>query len=578
MLETDPRTDALTPARRTMHPRLRTTRAMPEADTIKDITVEVKRCAECGARFGIDAAFCPFDGVALSTSTWDKAGDPRAHLRVDGRYEVLEPLGEGGMGTVYKVRHVTLDRLFAMKVLRRDLATDVDLAQRFVHEARATAAVKHPSVVAITDFGDMEDGVPYFVMELLEGETLATRIRARGPIPPRTALAIAKQVADALAASHAANVIHRDLKPDNVFLVGKRALEDEIRIVDFGAAKIVGGSKLTRPGIVFGTPYYMSPEQASGQTIDGRADVYSLGVLLFEMVTGRVPFEADTYMGVLTKHLFQTPPRMVAPSGIQLGELEAIVMRALEKDPAARYASMEAFARVLDQAASGRPQPTARFEPAARTTVKLGTMTTADRIELSVGRRVAADARRKRLFVIGAASACATLAAGAALVALWTSRTSASASAIASPPADSIAAAARLETSPPAASSAVTTAPAHASAMAPRESAEPSTPSSATAPAAANVAPAVASSAPAAANVGIAAGNVGTAAGSSAPAAANVAPAAANVAPAAASVQGKARLPAAASSTAPSPAPLAKPATSARPAARADDFPDPWKR
>ena len=310
---------------------------MAAADTIKEINVTVKRCAECGARFGIDAAFCPFDGTSLSTSTWDRETDPRARIIVDDRYEVLEPLGEGGMGTVYAVRHVKLDRRFAMKVLRRDLADDADLAARFLQEAKATAAIAHPSVVAITDFGTMDDGSPYFVMELLAGETLATRIRARGPLAPAAAIGIAKRIAVALSASHAANVIHRDLKPDNVFLVGKSAgkgAEEDIRIVDFGAAKIVGGSKLTRPGIVFGTPYYMSPEQASGEAIDGRADVYSLGVLLFEMLTGRVPFEADTYMGVLTKHIFEAPPPLVLSSGSELGELEGILMRALQKHPA----------------------------------------------------------------------------------------------------------------------------------------------------------------------------------------------------------------------------------------------------
>jgi eukaryotic-like serine/threonine-protein kinase len=407
------------PAETRLRP-VKTTRAMTAADTIKEIVIDVKRCTECGARFGVDAAFCPFDGSSLAASTWDRAGDPRAHIKVDDRYEVLEPLGEGGMGTVYKVRHIALDRHFAMKVLRRDLALDADLAARFLQEARATAAIRHPSVVAITDFGEMEDGIPYFVMELLEGETLSTRIRARGPVPPNVAIALAKQIAAGLQASHAANVIHRDLKPDNVFLVGKsvgRAAEAEIRIVDFGAAKIVGGSKLTRPGIVFGTPYYMSPEQASGQPVDARADVYSLGILLYEMITGRVPFEADTYMGVLTKHIFETPGRPVPPSGIALGALEDVVMRALQKDPAARFASMAAFAAALDGAsvapASHSPRGAPHGGPGA--TVRIGSVTTTtDRIEPSVQRSVAAEERRsnqKLLFGVLAVAGVLILAA-----------------------------------------------------------------------------------------------------------------------------------------------------------------------
>jgi eukaryotic-like serine/threonine-protein kinase len=258
---------------------------MAATDTIKELPhLEVKRCTDCGARFGREATFCPFCGVSLSSSTWDLAPDPLVGKIVDGRYEVLEPLGEGGMGTVYKVRHVTLNRQFAMKALRRDLASDPALSQRFIHEARATAAIKHAGVVSISDFGVLDDGIPYFVMELLVGETLSTHMRARGLLPPRETISIARRIADALAASHAANVIHRDLKPENVFLVGGT----DVRVVDFGAAKVIGGSKLTRPGVVFGTPYYMSPEQAAGQPIDGRADVYSLGILMFEMLTGRL--------------------------------------------------------------------------------------------------------------------------------------------------------------------------------------------------------------------------------------------------------------------------------------------------
>jgi serine/threonine-protein kinase len=344
--------------------------AMTAADTIKQIDVTAKRCNECGARFGVDAAFCPFDGSKLVTATWPRMEAPSAPTTADGRYELAGHLGEGGMGTVYKVRHRTLNRFFALKVLRSDLATDAGLAERFVQEARATAAIRHPAIVAITDFGEMEDKTPYFVMELLEGETLGARIRRTGPIEPRMAIRIARQIAEGLAASHAANVIHRDLKPDNVFLVGEQAgkePEAEIRIVDFGAAKVIGASKVTRPGIVFGTPHYMSPEQANGALdIDRRADVYSLGVLLYEMLTGHVPFDADTYMGVLTKHLFEEPPRPLAPAGITLGPLEGIVMRALEKKREDRFASMEAFSQALGGARRGGGAVARRSRSAAR--------------------------------------------------------------------------------------------------------------------------------------------------------------------------------------------------------------------
>jgi serine/threonine-protein kinase len=393
---------------------------MTAADTVKDLDVDVKRCPECGTGFGVEAAFCPFDGIALQASTWDPTRDPLSGTVVDQRYEVIAPLGEGGMGTVYRVRHVTLDRMFAMKVLRRDLAADRGLAARFLQEARATAAIRHPAVVAISDFGTLEDGAPYFVMDLLVGETLATRMRGRGLLSPVEAARIARKLADALSAAHAANVVHRDLKPENVFLVrsaaSKSGGEEDVRIVDFGAAKIVGGSKLTRPGVVFGTPYYMSPEQAGGQPVDARADVYSLGVLLYEMITGAVPFEADTYMGVLTKHLFAAPPKPSerAPSGVQLGELEAVVMRALEKDPGERYQSMTELSAAIERAMAGKaaallPKPEAK--PAR--TVPFTSMSTADKIERSVARQLGEEEhRRSRTRLVIAGFAVATVAVG----------------------------------------------------------------------------------------------------------------------------------------------------------------------
>src|SRR5579859_5475433 len=167
-----------------------------------DIRREMKLCGSCGHRFSGEAMFCPFDGAKLEKVAYDPLGDPLLGSTVDGRYEVMELLGEGGMGRVYEVRHVALDRRFAMKVLRRDLARDEELAARFIQEAKATASVRHPNVVEITDFGRMPDGVPYFVMELLVGETLGHVIKSGGPIPSKRAVRILKQVTSALAAAH----------------------------------------------------------------------------------------------------------------------------------------------------------------------------------------------------------------------------------------------------------------------------------------------------------------------------------------------------------------------------------------
>jgi serine/threonine protein kinase len=318
-----------------------------------DIRREMRLCPECGKRFSRDAAFCPFDGVKLQLSVYDPMGDPLIGATVDERYEVEELLGEGGMGRVYRVRHASLDRPFAMKVLRRELARDEELCARFIQEAKATGSIQHPHVVHITDFGRLPDGLPYFVMELLVGETLAQVIHAGGPIPAGRAARILVQVAGALGAAHAANVVHRDLKPENVFLVGGvegGVASDDVRVVDFGAAKIIGSSRLTRTGIVFGTPHYMSPEQASGAPVDHRADIYALGVIMYEMFTGRVPFEADTYMGVLTQHMFvqPVPPSRVCAAAAELGALEDITLVCLAKKPEERYQTMSDLVHAVD--------------------------------------------------------------------------------------------------------------------------------------------------------------------------------------------------------------------------------------
>jgi serine/threonine protein kinase len=337
-----------------------------------DIRDEIGQCPTCARRFSGDAAFCPFDGVALVASVADGRPDPLVGTTIDGRYRVLEVLGEGGMGRVYKVNHLAIERAFAMKVLRRDLARDELLAARFIHEAKATASVEHPNVVQITDFGRLDDATPYFVMELLVGRTLG-QVLKWGPLRARPALRILEQVAKAASAAHAAGIVHRDLKPDNVILVGAlpnldRESSDatgpwqervDVRVVDFGASKVVGASRVTRTGVVFGTPHYMSPEQASGQAVDARADLYALGVIMYEMLTGRLPFEADTYMGVLTKHVFvqPMPPSEVGVANAELGALEAVTLRCLEKNPDDRFASMNELLTSLDAVARGAPLP-----------------------------------------------------------------------------------------------------------------------------------------------------------------------------------------------------------------------------
>ena len=317
---------------------------MGQGDTI---ALTAKRCKLCGQRFTNDAAFCPFDGEPLEDvpNDFTPAGDPLIGKVVDGRYVVKESLGEGGMGTVYRVEHRALQRSFAMKVLRRDLARERDLCTRFIQEARTAATINHPNVIQITDFGSLPDQTPYFVMEFLEGQPLATLIKNGGPLPAARAVRLLSQVAAGIGAAHQAGIVHRDLKPENVFVLTTPDGEDLVKLLDFGVAKVAGSAKLTRTGMVFGSPHYMSPEQASGQPVDHRADIYALGVVMYELFTGHVPFEADTYMGVLTKHMFMAPERFVEKVGAsnELGALEDITLRCLEKKPENRYDTIEAL-------------------------------------------------------------------------------------------------------------------------------------------------------------------------------------------------------------------------------------------
>jgi serine/threonine-protein kinase len=285
---------------------------------------------------------------------------------IDGRYCVEAVIGEGGMGTVYRVRHASLGRLLALKALRADLTNDAEISARFIHEARIAASVSHPGLVQIVDFGTLPSGQPYLVMELLDGMPLSAVLRRHGPLSPARAAAITCKIADALAVLHAAQVVHRDLKPDNIQVRDAEGA-DEIKVVDFGLAKIIGGSRFTRQGVVFGTPHYMSPEQASGQSIDVRADVYALGVVLYEMLVGRVPFEAETYMGVLTQHIYlkPTPPsqRLLGVSG--MGPIERIVLRCLQKRPERRFQTMAELVAAIQALPPSALPHTAPSEAAA---------------------------------------------------------------------------------------------------------------------------------------------------------------------------------------------------------------------
>ncbi|WP_437803279.1 protein kinase domain-containing protein [Sorangium sp. So ce693] len=320
-------------------------------------TPRARRCPTCKQTFSGDSRFCPFDGDPLADAPdWNPSADPMLGRTIDGRYEVQAVVGEGGMGTVYEVRHKSLGRLFALKVLRHDIAQDAELVARFIQEAKAAAAIGHPNIVAVSDFGaiEVETGqaeLPFFVMEFLSGTSLASLLRTEKTLPADRVGQIMLQCAAALGAAHAAGVIHRDLKPDNVYLV-RNGDQEFVKLLDFGVAKVTGGKRLTRIGMVFGTPHYMSPEQAEGKRIDARADIYALGVLMYECFAGRVPFEADTYMGVLTKHMYMSPEPLeqVMPDATTLGAFGPIVMRCLAKNPEERFSSMADLVEAIELA------------------------------------------------------------------------------------------------------------------------------------------------------------------------------------------------------------------------------------
>jgi serine/threonine protein kinase len=297
-------------------------------------------------------------GVPIARTSWIPGNpDPYIGAIIDDRYEVEARLGEGGMGVVYRCRHLIIDKLVAMKVLRLDMARNTEVTERFLNEARSASSIGNPHIISILDFGRLPDGATYFLMEFLEGVPLTNLLSKTEPLPLPRLLNIAIQLTEALGSAHEAGIVHRDLKPDNIFLIRHGAEEDFVKVLDFGIAKATTATgQLTQAGQVFGTPHYMSPEQAAGRDVDPRSDVYSLGVILFELTTGKLPFDADNFMSILTQHMYKLPPRMQDVESIRKDippELEAIIQRCLLKDPSARYHSMRELGQDLERLLSG---------------------------------------------------------------------------------------------------------------------------------------------------------------------------------------------------------------------------------
>jgi len=323
---------------------------MPTGETI---------CPRCGAGIPAPARFCPACGYAAARLVTGQT--------LDGKYEILEKIGEGGMGEVYKARHLHLDEIRIIKVTKPDALGEGRDPRRFQEEARMATLVRHPNVAALYDFSRLPDGSYYMVWEFIDGVTLEEWMRRRAPLPAEQALDVARQVLAGLSEIHAQGIVHRDLSPDNILVRENREGRLVAKIIDLGIAKRVAAESLsmTGTGLFVGKLKYCSPEQAGalseGEALDGRSDLYSFGVVLYEMLAGKPPFEAQTPEAYLGKHLHSPPPpldtaRLPPRSG---AALSAIVHRALQKNRDRRFASAREFAAALERAA---PEATAALE------------------------------------------------------------------------------------------------------------------------------------------------------------------------------------------------------------------------
>ena len=348
-------------------------------------------CPKCGRAYGEGVAYCAVDGEMLVSPGSDRAAfattarhsdalapvsgdrypagasgslgaiDPILGTTLDGRYYVHSKLGEGGMGVVYRAQQVAIGRDVAIKLLSREASSEQRLVKRFETEAKIISQLRHPNTLKLIDFGRAPDGRLYIVTEFLEGTTLDARMTRR-PLGVGELVSILLQVCDSLSEAHAQGIVHRDLKPANIFL---EQVDDQVvvKVLDFGIAKLAQGASHTATGSIFGTPCYMSPEQAQGLPVDGRTDIYSVGVIAYECVAGGPPFFGDNAMAILLQHVNKQPPpvHQVCPETAAPIDLQRLVLRMLCKDPDGRPTDIRALQRELrglgddDSASSRRP-------------------------------------------------------------------------------------------------------------------------------------------------------------------------------------------------------------------------------
>ena len=367
-------------------------------------------CPHCNQHLANDARFCINCGNSISQEMKgetliaasapistanppaDTARRPETRLSaspanrvIESKYELLERLGEGGMGAVYRARRLRIGDFVAIKILHEKFVTEPNAVERFHREAQAAAMLQHPNIVTIFDYGEEPDkGIPAFiVMELVTGEPLRKILDRERCLPYPRAIAILQSACAGIGAGHRRHIVHRDIKPDNIMVCPpeEEGEGERVKVVDFGIAKLrdmASSNTLTQTGIVMGTPYYMSPEQCRGESLDARSDVYSLGATLYEMLAGKPPFTAATPTGVVAKHLTESPPPLPAELHIPPA-IEAIIQRTLAKDPAARQADATALARELQAAISSAPLTpfTVPYQPAPQHTIPVSAQPTA---------------------------------------------------------------------------------------------------------------------------------------------------------------------------------------------------------
>jgi serine/threonine protein kinase len=327
----------------------------------------MKYCPACHKTYPGEYNVCPADQTGLQSVHELQPG-----MIIRNKYQILDRIGVGGMGVVYRARHLTFNEVCAIKIVNESIAGDTNFLQRFQTEAVVTRKLRHPNAVRVDDFDYTEDGRPFIVMELVEGKNIGEILQEQGPLRVPRALRVATQVARALGVAHKLGVVHRDIKPGNIILTTDEQGQETAKVLDFGIAKLreaAGDANpgMTMTGMVVGTPLYMSPEQFMGKKaageIDGRTDIYSLGVVLYQMVTAQLPFEGDTPYSLMMQHLQGTvrPPHELAPELHIPESLSQVILKAIDKSRDLRFQTAEELVAALDQVASDQPvsQPVA---------------------------------------------------------------------------------------------------------------------------------------------------------------------------------------------------------------------------